>query len=201
MDPVNPTAPFLSANEASVIRALTRTSSDLTGRKAAALAGVPPSTARRILERFTDLGVVTVAPLGSSYAYGLNRDHIAWPTVQSALETRQRLFDRWSELLAEVGPAESDLMLFGSSARGDGDPDSDFDLLLVTPDGEHPDELIWALSERTWAWTRRDAQVYHLSRSELADHVVRADPLVDAWRADGIRIAGRPLSTLLRSAA
>lgn len=201
MDLANPASPFLSANEAVVLRTLGRTSSSLTGRKVAALAGVPATTARRILDRFTELGVVTVAPLGSSYAYTINSDHVAWPTVQSALETRQRLFDRWCELVIELGPAGSDLVLFGSAARGDGNADSDFDLLLVTPDGEDPEELIWALGERTWAWTRREGQVYHLSRSELADHVRRAEPLVAGWRADGIRIAGRPISTLLRSVA
>lgn len=77
MDLANPAAPFLSANEARVLRALSRTTSGLTGRKVAALAAVPASTTRRILEGFTALGVVTATPIGPSYADAVNVEHVA----------------------------------------------------------------------------------------------------------------------------
>ncbi|MGQ9625990.1 MAG: HEPN domain-containing protein [Anaerolineae bacterium] len=74
------------------------------------------------------------------------------------------------------------VLLFGSKARGDGDPDSDLDLLIVTADGSLPerilaqeeDEILLSpliLSEESYLWHQR----------------VR-DPLYVNLRRDGIEL-------------
>lgn len=74
------------------------------------------------------------------------------------------------------------VLLFGSKARGDGDPESDFDLLIVTADGSLPEKILapeedeillspLILSEESYLWHQR----------------VR-DPLYVNLRRDGIEL-------------
>jgi len=43
------------------------------------------------------------------------------------------IVDRAGRLLANAAPPESKVILFGSRGRGDADPDSDFDFLVIEP--------------------------------------------------------------------
>jgi predicted nucleotidyltransferase len=77
------------------------------------------------------------------------------------VDTSLRL-DRIREIVSKyVRPVE--VRLFGSRATGSADPDSDFDLLVVVPDGPSRDELL-TLSSRC--------------RRELASHGIDADILI-----------------------
>ena len=51
---------------------------------------------------------------------------------QAALETRERNALAEAARILKAGFPVERVVLFGSKARGDGEPDSDFDLLIVT---------------------------------------------------------------------
>ena len=72
------------------------------------------------------------------------------------------------------------IYLFGSKARGDAGPDSDYDLLVVAPDDAPPErrdsklayEVLWALSRPAAA----DVIVWEKSRFERRSRVVCSLP-------------------------
>ncbi|MDI7269713.1 MAG: nucleotidyltransferase domain-containing protein [Myxococcota bacterium] len=68
--------------------------------------------------------------------------------------------------------------LFGSRARGDADPDSDYDILLVVPDSAPPERRVSRLAyEVLWgAGTAADVIVWERSRFERRAHVVCSLP-------------------------
>lgn len=200
MDFSQPSSPFLQGAEAAVVEVLSRSDGGLTGRQLARIAKIPESTCRLALGRLSDLGLAHVRGAGRAHLFSLNRSHISWPTAESAITTRTRLFERYTELVQAHGD-EIDLILFGSTARQDATPDSDVDLLLVTPDDLDATDLISALGERTYDWTGNHAQVYALARSEFLDHVASSDPIVASWRRDGIALTGRSIDSMMRSVA
>ncbi|MFC1525448.1 nucleotidyltransferase domain-containing protein [Candidatus Latescibacterota bacterium] len=70
------------------------------------------------------------------------------------------------------------IYLFGSAARGDGGPDSDYDLLLVVPDDAAPErrdshlayDVLWGTG------TAADVLVWTHSRFEGRRHVITSLP-------------------------
>lgn len=198
MDLSQPSSPFLRGADAAVVDILSRSDGGLTGRRVARIAGIPESTCRLALGRLSDMGLVHVREAGRAHLFALNRSHISWPTAESAITTRQRLFERYADLVRAHGD-EIDLILFGSVARQDATAESDVDLLLVVPDGIDATELISVVGERTYDWTGNHAQIYALSHSEVRDHVVNADPVVASWQRDGITLAGRSIDSITRS--
>lgn len=51
-----------------------------------------------------------------------------------ALMTTEELISAAGRALAAAAPPRSRVILFGSHARGEGSPDSDFDFLVIEPD-------------------------------------------------------------------
>ena len=52
--------------------------------------------------------------------------------------TQSEVIDEIGRLLAEAVPAGSEVLLFGSRARGNAADDSDYDVLVIEPDVEYP---------------------------------------------------------------
>jgi hypothetical protein len=47
--------------------------------------------------------------------------------------------------------------------------------------------------------TGNHCQTFEVDRARFAEHVVAGDPLVDAWRRDGIHLGGVSIEALVRS--
>ena len=117
-----------------------------------------------------------------------------------------------SELFADIKDsidmwqiAPVHVSVFGSTARGDGDVDSDIDMLVVRPANIAPDEQRWqaqvdALRELIEGWTGNHAVIADLSEMELAELRDRQQPIVDELRSDAVVIEGSDVTTLLESA-
>lgn len=136
--------------------------------------------------------------------YTANRQHLAWPAVATLTSLRATLLDRLRVELGGWTLPPMHASLFGSTARGDGGPESDIDLLLLVPDGVAEDEPPWAdqvdrLREQVRAWTGNNCQAFQVDRARLAEHVRAADPLVDELRRDAITLAGQDLAAVLRA--
>jgi hypothetical protein len=128
-----------------VLGVLARTDRALTGRSVAALLHSPasPSGVQKVLDDLVSNGVVTAEPAGRARLYTLNRDHVAAAAIDQLARLRDVLLER---IKAEAEtwkiPAKA-IWLFGSTARGQGDADSDLDLLIVRPDDVDDSEPEW----------------------------------------------------------
>jgi predicted nucleotidyltransferase len=92
---------------------------------------------------------------------------------------------------------------FGSAARGDGDVDSDIDLLVVRPARIADDDERWrsqisALAEGVRRWTGNDASIIELDERAVAQRPTDTN-VIDEVRRDGIDLAGAPVRKLFRT--
>ena len=69
--------------------------------------------------------------MGRNRVHELNRDHVAAPIAEALAGLRLVLWKRFRSALGAWDPKPVYGCVFGSAARGDGDADSDIDLLLV----------------------------------------------------------------------
>lgn len=156
----------------------------------------------RVLGRLEEQGVVVGVDAAPARLYRLNRDHVAAEVAVILLNLRSRLFDRIRQDLASWQVAPASATLFGSVARGDGDTDSDVDVLLVRPTGIADDSEPWAtavfeLGQKIRRWTGNDASLLQVDIAEVEDMVARSAPIVESLNQDAVELAGTPIRELL----
>jgi hypothetical protein len=206
MDVAHPIFGIIPTLEAAVLEVLAGTTRAMSGREIARLAGAGSVAGIwRAAARLVVQGVVLAEQHAGVTLYTANRDHLAWPAVETLVDIRARLMGRISETVAGWPAAPLHVSLFGSAARRDGDSSSDIDMLLIRPDSIGEDDERWAaqvgaLRDSVFAWTGNRCQVFEVGQLQFADHVRTADPLVDAWRRDGIRLFGTDIESLVRTA-
>jgi len=176
----------------------------LTGREVARRAGRSQDRTRQVLERLVDHGIVLREDVGAARLYSLNREHLAAPAIVELSELRALLVDRLRAELAAWKRPPLGAALFGSAARGDGDLDSDIDLLVVRPEDVGEEDSVWRsqidlLYDGVRAWTGNPAAIVEVGAGELDDLICRAPPVLDSIRAEGIDLAGTRIGRLLRS--
>jgi predicted nucleotidyltransferase len=86
---------------------------------------------RKSLGRLVEQGIVRATEMGRNRVHELNRDHVAAPIAEALAGLRLVLWKRFRSALGAWDPKPVYGCVFGSAARGDGDADSDIDLLLV----------------------------------------------------------------------
>ena len=88
---------------------------------------------RRCLARLVDQGIVQATEMGRNRVHQLNKDHVAAPVAMILADLRIELWKRMREVIGRWKPKPLYACVFGSAARGDGDIESDVDLLLIHP--------------------------------------------------------------------
>jgi predicted nucleotidyltransferase len=189
--------------EGDVLVVLAGTTRPLTGREVARLArrGTPPAVAAA-LNRLVRQGLVHREEVGSAFLHTLNRDHLAAPAVLVLAGLRTELLER---LRAAVGDWEIQPVsaaLFGSAARGDGDVDSDIDLLVVRPAQVNEEEQDWRaqmvrLADRIRAWTGNHPSLIEVAQQDLPALLDARPPVLQSLRTEAISLAGIPPAQLL----
>lgn len=191
-----------------VLGVLARTERPLTGRAVAGLLRSPasPSGVQKVLDDLVANGVVVAEPAGRARLYTLNRQHVAYQAIDQLARLRELLLDRIkTEAKSWTVPAKA-IWLFGSSARGQGGPDSDLDLLIVRPDDVDDSDPRWleqleTLSAHASLWSGNSCEVVEYGEQEVRDLVRHGERLVTELRRDAVPIAGMtPRQTLNRKA-
>jgi predicted nucleotidyltransferase len=88
---------------------------------------------RRSLARLVEQGIVRATEMGRNRVHELNRDHVAAQIADLLAGLRPELWKRLRAHLGAWNPKPVYGCVFGSAARGDGDAESDIDILLVHP--------------------------------------------------------------------
>jgi predicted nucleotidyltransferase len=143
---------------------------------------------RRVLNRLVHQGVVLAEPAGASVQYRLNVDHVAFDVVRALAQLRPELLRRIANWVQAWDPAPTLAGVYGSFARGEGDAESDIDLLVVGEDVD--DDDVAALAERIRAWTGNSASVAVLSRADLRRVIDAGESIVGSWERDFIPVLG-----------
>lgn len=207
MDYRRPVEALIPGVQGRVLGVLSRTSTELTMRTVAQLAGVSAQQASVVIGRLVELGVVERRDVPPASLVRLVADNLAARAVASVADLRSAAFERLSALAADITPPPASLVVFGSFARGEAGPGSDVDVLAVRPpeltygaDGE------WVDSLGRWAdqATRAIGNPVNLVEVEVAELPgLLSGPGPSVWHdaaRDGVVIAGAPLTEVTRPA-
>lgn len=191
-----------------VLGVLARTDRPLTGRAVAGLLRAPgsPSGVQKVLDDLVSNGVVIAEPAGRAKLYLLNRDHVAYHAIDQLSRLRELLLERIrTEAKTWTVPAKA-IWLFGSTARGQGGPDSDLDLLIVRPDEVDDSDSRWleqveTLSAHVSLWSGNSCEVVEYSAQEVQDLIQRGERLVAELQRDAVPLVGSTPRELLNRKA
>jgi predicted nucleotidyltransferase len=187
---------------AAVLRALSGADEEFTIRQLARLAGVSANRAHQVVERLARHGLVITRDVRPARLCRLNRDHLAADAVTDLLWLRPRMVEAIRAELESWAVLPLHASLFGSAARGDGDEESDLDVLVVRanevdPEGSWGGQLMDGAARLSGA-TGNDVRWFDLTRDDLLDAARREEPIVGEWMRDGLLLHGAGLRTLLR---
>jgi predicted nucleotidyltransferase len=203
MDISRPYTAVCPTLDGDVLRVLAGTDLGLTGREVAVMADRSQKGVLDSLHRLTAHGLVTRVPLNRAYLFRLNREHLAADAVELLMAMRGELFRLIEKEVGGWDIAPVHASVFGSTARGDGDIDSDIDMLIVHPPGVSANERwqtqVDALGHQIEAWTGNQAKITERSETELTELVRQKRPIIAELRSDAIVVAGRRIETLLES--
>lgn len=134
MDMGDPTRSVTPTLDGPVLAVLASAGRPLTvGDVAAATTRGSEIGVRRCLARLVGQGIVQATEMGRNRVHQLNRDHVAAQVADVLANLRIELWKRMRDEIGKWRPQPLYACVFGSAARGDGDVDSDVDLLLVHP--------------------------------------------------------------------
>lgn len=190
MDVSAPYETVVPSLDGAVLEVLARAGKPVTGRQVQRLSrrGSVPGIST-VLDRLTETGLVSAERAGSAILYAANRDHLAWPAVESLVGIRSSLLQRVGDLLEGWQRPPRQATLFGSAARGDGDTSSDIDILIVhEDDGPPSDAEVEGLKDAVQRWTGNHAQPVVVSESTWRKMASNEDPLVANVIRDGVEL-------------
>jgi predicted nucleotidyltransferase len=204
MDVAHPIRTVVPTLDGPVLEVLARSTGPLTSPEVHRLVGTGSVNGIRLaLARLARHGLVHAEEYARTLLYHANREHIAWPAVEQLGRLRRSLLDRIGEEISSWGSQPLHASLFGPAARGDGDADSDIDLLLIRPAGVGEDDPPWSeqvdgLRGLVVDWTGNRCQVFQPDLTRLGEHVHAGDPLMEELEREAVTIAGDELAAVLR---
>jgi len=155
-----------------------------------------------VLNRLTEHGLVDRREAGRALLFTLNREHLAAPAVDVLAGMRTELFNRIRHTVGAWEIAPVHLSVFGSTARGEGNTESDIDLFIVRPDAIAQEDTGWRtqmdeLAGHILRWTGNHAGIAEAATDELAQLQDTQPPIVAELRSDAIVLSGPDVQDLI----
>ena len=212
MDLKTPAHAIIPTLDADVLTVLAGVTMPMTGRQISRLLEAKSHRGvGLVLERLRSQGVVDAFGAGSSYLYTLNREHVVFPAIEALTDLRGKLYALMASAIDSWQIPPVSVAVFGSSARGDGDINSDIDILIVQPDEvysnriegfgvEHIEEEdvywdLWAaqladFGAQVRQWSGNTASLIQATQAQLIAMVERDEPIVASLQRDARYIWG-----------
>lgn len=205
VDYQRPVETLIPGVQGRVLGVLTRTSTELTMRSIADLAGVSPQQASVVIAKLVELGVAERRDAPPASLVRLASENLAAQAVLSIASLHRDVFERIRELASGIAPAPTSLVVFGSFARGEAGPDSDVDVLAVRPAAIGDDDSEWVdaigrWTEQATAAIGNPVNLIEVAAEELIPLLNRKGPSL--WRdaaTQGIVLVGLPLAELAKA--
>ncbi len=201
MNTGEPTDIVLPRATAAVFRVLVGANASFSIRQLARVAGVSAPRAVEIVNHAGDRGLILVEQAGRSRMCRFNREHLAADAIIELVTIRERMLRAFEDEIALWKIAPLHASLFGSAARGDGDINSDLDLLLVRPKEEPTEdweEQKYTSGVRLRAKIGNPVSWFDISVNELKRSMRASEPIIAEWKKDTICLSGPQLPVLLR---
>ncbi len=167
-----------------VIAALLGTSGELNLRTIARVAGVSIAQASRVLPGLVALGMVERREVPPSSLFRLVPEHVATHALLDIAHSRAVVMTEMGRAASRIRPAPASVIAFGSFARGDGQPDSDIDVIIVRPSSVDADDERWTHTIDRWRATVGRVAGNTVEILEVAADAVAAKLIsgTDLWR-------------------
>lgn len=197
MDVSNPMSDVVPSAHGPVLAVLASTSTSLTGRGIADL--TRPRVSQRqvagVLNELADAGLVKRVRAGSASLFSLNREHLAAGPIEALASLRRQLWERIAEHASGWAHPPDGVVVYGSTARGDGDTSSDIDLLVIRPANVDEDDEGWHsdltdFADRVTRWTGNPCELLDRSADELLSMAANGEHLLAEIRRDGRAVVG-----------
>lgn len=181
-----------------LIRYLLPHAEGLSGNALAQLTGVSCPKANGALGFLVGQGILSKRSVGKSYLYRICPEHVLLKQILlPQLEFQKNIYLGLGQFIAKyLKPRPSSIILYGSMARGEENPDSDIDIILVyskkikeAPSFEDYDELIAAVNRRYG----NNLSVRRAYKSQLLEKYRSGDSWFQDLVREGIVIHGEPV--------
>lgn len=176
---------------------------ELSGREVARRAGLSPRAASLALTQLVKTGVLRRRAVGSTHLFSIDRRrHIVSSALAGLFGEEETLVDTMGHRIAEAVGRDRcvTVAVFGSFARGEAAPGSDFDVLVLLNDPNRVPKVKKALQEKAGGFHDSfgvSLAPYVVGAAEFADRLKAGDKLIKAMVREARVIAGKPLSEVL----
>lgn len=173
----------------------------VSGRGLAALLKASTFKVHHALKFLSAQGILKTTVVGKSHLYRLNHDHIlVQKVILPLLDFQENIYSGLGkEIMARLKPRPLSIILYGSMARGEEEPDSDIDLFLVY---KNPRKVGRISENELWMEivTRRYGNFVSVRRGtidQLQERYKERDALMRNIVKEGKVIAGLSITELL----
>jgi predicted nucleotidyltransferase len=196
-------AVFGAPSHIAVLRTLHRTGAGLTGREIARSSGVAVQATHDALARLEAASLVRWTPAGRAHVYRLNRGHYLFkngigPLLEAESEFRSRIRSILKRALSGHVLSAS---IFGSVARGEDQPESDLDLIMIVEhekDREKAHRRTGAVSERLREEFGVRLSPMAFGRAEFRKNNQKGKPFFQTVVKEGETLLGLDLAEIVR---
>ena len=182
------------------LRALLPLASPVSGAEARSLAGVRSVGGMwTALDELTELGILEREETGRIQLFRINRNHDLVPPLRALFDSESKRIARLRGALEKILDAGAvrehtlSIILFGSNARGDARPASDFDLLVVAESEAHVDRVSEVLIDAIPGFRRRFGlrlSPLVLEKARVRERYREGDPLMQNVLSEGRALFG-----------
>lgn len=200
MDFVHPLQVVIPGVQGRILAVLAETTAELNLRAIAAIAGVSPAQASRVLPVLVSIGLVERREAPPSALFRLVREHIAAGPVVALAQSRARMIDDMRQIAGDLPIASATVIVFGSFARGQADAESDIDTLMIRPRDVSESDEAWFESVQQWISRISDVsgnrvEVLETGEDEVLTRLERGGSVWRDIERDGVLIQGKPLAS------
>ncbi len=174
VDFMRPVQAIIPGAQGRILAVLAETTAELNLRSIARLSGVSLAHASRVMPMLVELGVAERREAPPSALFRFVPENVASRAIAALTRTRQTVLDELGACARQLNPAPVSVIVFGSFARGEADPESDIDIVVVRPRSVAEDDDAW----------RRGLDEWRLKAGRLAGNRVE---LLEVSEADAAR--------------
>lgn len=201
MDFVRPVEALIPGVQGRILAVLAETTAELNLRTIARLARVSTAQASRVLPGLVELGLVERHEVPPSSLFRLVREHVAARPLFWLSRAREAAIEEMGRAVENLPVVPASVIVFGSFARGEADPESDIDVLFVRPAGVGEGDEAWSASVEHWReavrrLTGNRVEVLEVGSEEVATRLRRRQQVWRDIRREGMVIHGPGIDQL-----